>query len=84
MTDVSAADEAVEETGAETSAPRKRRFSGKKIFIFLILPAVLVVGVVMFGLPMLSEKSRRNMPLKRRNPTRNQAKRSIATCRICW
>jgi flagellar FliL protein len=56
MTDVSAADEAVEETGAETSAPRKRRFSGKKIFIFLILPAVLVVGVVMFGLPMLSEK----------------------------
>ena len=51
MTDVSADETAAEETGATSAAPRARRFSGKKIFLFLILPAVLVVAV-MFGLPM--------------------------------
>lgn len=56
MTDVSATDQAAEESGAESGGPRRRRFSGKKIFIFLILPAVLVVGFMMFGLPMMSEK----------------------------
>ena len=55
MTDVSANEAAGEEAHAASGGPRKRRFSGKKIFIFLILPIVLVVAVMM-GLPMLEDE----------------------------
>ena len=57
MTDVSATDEAVEEEDAESGGRRKRRFSGKKVFLFLILPAVLAIGVAgIFGLSMFTEE----------------------------
>ena len=52
MTDVSADEPTVEEAGAESDAPRRRRFSGKKIFIFIILPIVFVV-VGYMGLQMM-------------------------------
>lgn len=46
MTDVSATEPDAEEAGDDSGAPRKRRFSGKKIFIFLVVPALLVIAVV--------------------------------------
>ena len=52
MTDVSADETAADEPGATSKGARARRFSGKKLFLFLVLPAVLVVAVMM-GLPML-------------------------------
>ncbi len=52
MTDVSANEAAVEDSQGEAGAPRRRRFSGKKIFIFLVLPIVLV-GVGFVGMNMM-------------------------------
>jgi flagellar basal body-associated protein FliL len=43
MTDVSADEPTVEEEVEESEAPRRRRFSGKKIFIFIVLPIVVIV-----------------------------------------
>ena len=54
MTDVSATEPAVNDEDAESGEPRRRRFSGKKIFIFVVLPVLLVIAVAVFGIQMMS------------------------------